>query len=231
MGTKLSSDERREVVAAMIYASRKGLSWANCWAYALQLLTPSGRGSYKLQPGHLARDERSVDLRSCADLRRKVLEDGRATPKPARGSCPRGTHEIAAYIDPNKDYHWYVRQRDVVVHYKPGQSLAGLAKKFGVPLSNIKALPKLGLALLENANKFTHKPGTTAVKVTDSCGNAIDDPDKACRRSGDLNYTVPCGRFCARDSREPVTIVPADGGSSQAAAEMSALAHKLSASV
>lgn len=233
---KLTPRQRQEVVAALMYASKPGMSWANCMAYALQVISPSSAGPYKLQPGHLAGDDRPVDLRDCSDLRRKLAKDGRMKPKPDRG-CPRGTHEIAAYLAPGVDYHFITKSRDVVVHFKPGTTVAQLASKFGVKPAQVRMIPKLRMALLENANLWTHKPGTTAVQVTDSCGKPITNPDEACRGSGRLNYTTPCGRYCARNpsSKQPVTIQPADLRSSSvarnAAHRMTQMAANLSKSV
>lgn len=237
--SKLSARERQEVLAALIYASKKGVGWSNCWAFALDIVTPGTERYIKLQPGHLAGDDTPVRLRDCSDLRRRALADKRVTPKAPNKPCPRGTHEIAAFIAPGQDFHWYRKDRDVVVHTRPGHTVSSLATLFGTKPRNVRLLPALRLAIVRNANMWTHKPGTTSVRATDSCGKAIRDPDKACRRSDDFSYTMPCGHFCAKSPprRLPVTLVPADVQRASAeavrleAANISNLAASLSRAV
>lgn len=230
---------RLDVLAAMLYATKRGMSWSNCYAYARDMVTPSSTGSYKLQPGHLSGDDSPIDLHDCSDLRARLAHDGVRERLASSSSCPRNTHEIAAYLARGKDYHFYRKDEDVIVHYRGTATTtttmaaaASLAKKFGVPVSHVKMFPEQHLALIEGANMWTHKPGTTSARSADSCDRPIRDPDDACRGSGDLLYHIPCGRFCARNPTraEAVTIVPADPDAADAdlARRLSTNAHVMS---
>ena len=231
--SELSDSEKAEIVAALMYYTQKGMSWANCWSFANEMITPSADGPYKLQPGHLAGNDKPIVLSNCADLERHIMQDGRAVKKPKTG-CPAGMHEIAAYVSKNKDFHFYRKDKDLVIRIPARASAVTIAKKYGVDVSKVVMVPKVRVALLRDANLWSHKPGTTAVASVDSCGNPISDPDKACRGSADLVYKLKCSRFCVKNpSFGAVSIAPANATpkNMMKARHMSALAHRFSTTV
>ena len=98
------------------------------------------------------------------------------------------------------DFHFYKQHGVVKYKLRKGDTLKNLTSFFGVTPYKIKKAmgpkPKIGNYIVFKCNLFSHKMGwATGPLLVDSCGKAIKDPRKACRKYG-LNYSKYCNSFC-----------------------------------
>ena len=193
-----------------VWADPRVIKTHNCYAFSLNDLVHTGADVPKQQPGDAAgisnkRGNKPISLSNC-DIAKRVLADnpGNIYRAAAETPCGTGFHKIFMFNDPNpehSDFHFYRQVKDVVYHLKANDTSASVARKFNIPMRQVVSLGG-GRLYLHNVNVFSHKMGfATPALLTDSCGKIIKDPRKACRRSGERNYTLHCGSFCVRSGR------------------------------
>ena len=198
----------------LVYSTRRGKVNNNCYAYALDAY--KNGGGNKMQPGNRSPGASlgSLDLRDCADLKRRVLGDGAKLGSPER-ACPAGHYKIMGFVAPDQDFHWYKQHRDLLVRAHRPTTAAELAKRFGVPVASVAwdaadPVPPGELVLVKGANAWSHKRGfATGPLLDDACGKPIKDPRYACRDyggTGGANYSQFCGAYCVKGKpRKSVT--------------------------
>ncbi len=102
--------------------SSQNITRANCYAYAMDVICST---SFSLQPGQASGQvytELSEEaLFAAAQNDGPYLGNGRSIRRAHRSEVP-GTNEykIALAIDPERDYHWYVQNRDGYWSHKRG---------------------------------------------------------------------------------------------------------------
>lgn len=201
----------------LLYASKPGVDNNNCYAYSIDHYRDNGEA--KLQPGDLAGIGGEIDLATCDDLVRRVLEDGKAMGWTIRhmgckdGRCPEGSTKIVALLDPNNDFHFMRFHRDLLYRVKTPRTAGEIAKEFGVrkidisiPGSDTSNARSGDLVLIRRANCWSQKSGFSpeGPLLRDACGKVIKDVRAACRNMGEgLNYKVICGFFCLDKNETP----------------------------
>lgn len=201
-----------ETFTDAVYGTEKGVKNNNCYAYALGRYANSG--GVKLQPGNLSgagRARPALDLGSCRDLQRRVLQDSRARgvyAAPADAPCRAGFYKVMAFLDANNDYHWYKQHRDLLVSApRDGATPSNVARNLDVPAGSVQApaarLRRGDRVLVRGAGLWSHKQGfATGPLLKDACGAPIRDPRSACRDYGTYNYRTFCGAFCVRTTAQ-----------------------------
>lgn len=174
----------------------------NCYAYAVQHLSRSGV-PYKLQPGNLS-GKRGVnfDLDTCHPALKRVLGDLIATKRgykvDIKTPCRPGFAKIALMLSRDTDYHFLRQNGDIIYPLEKGETLETVARKFKVPLANVKALPRRKVRVIR-AGVWSHKRGTAyPPTLYDAKGEVIFDPRKADLNYGYLNYSKYCSSFCVK---------------------------------
>ena len=61
---------------------------------------------------------------------------------------------------------------------------------------------------LDDNGKWSHKPGATEAKDTNSSGKKIVAPHMSNRTSSSHNYSKSCGYFCFKKSKSKITNKP-----------------------
>jgi hypothetical protein len=156
----------------------------------------------------------------CEDVVPGILADNPESiyREAAWNPCKPGFFKIQSFVgapernsgDDYGDFHFYRQNKDVEYVSEPGDTPASIASFFGIPVSQVLhaagrfagsesvQLPSGSKLLLKDANIWSHKAGwATGALLKDSCGKAIHDPRKACRKHA-VDYTKYCGSFCVR---------------------------------
>lgn len=221
-----------ETYTDLVYGSPRGRGNNNCYAYAID--SYSNSGGRKLQPGNASGATTDLDLGSCAALRSRTAADlgNKAYAVDPEAPCRAGHYKVMAFLAKGNDYHWYKQHRDALVRLPDRlRDLAALSRALGVRPSQVVSAGRGrqgragDLVLVRDAGLWSHKQGlATGPLLKDSCGKAITDPRKACRKYGDrLNYTDFCGAYCVR--------APPGAGRRRAGASASAAASAAAVNV
>ena len=186
----------------------------NCYAHAVNSKSPTPAG-VKATPGLRAGIQRPLDLKSCADTQARALADnpGKMYVAEPCKPCRAGFYRAMLMLDKHGgDFHW-TRSHGALKHrVKRGDTYKTLAGFYGVPARQIWSdnghrRLRVGDALVLRVSFYSHKPGLTATKVTDSCGRFLTDPRRAaregCMRSGPLSYEVMCNDLCVKEGGLP----------------------------
>lgn len=188
-----------------------GIKNSNCYSFSLG--DYSENRPVKATPGAYAalrgnkRFAKELDNLSCPSLTRRVIADNPTGIYKAKAEvpCKQGYFKIMMFVtkkgSKRGDFHFYSQFKNVKYPVQTGDTVKSIAHKFQVPVTNVYW--KGGnVAFVKDANVFGQKLGhATGALLTDSCSKVIFDPRAACRGSGDLQYKVLCGSFCAAKGR------------------------------
>lgn len=99
----------------------------NCYSYAIRNLKKNRKS--KLQPGNIAKIPEIKKINyNCNDLIKNVLNDNKDIFKiNSEQKCPCNYYKIALFLDksePNKDYHFYRQDNNLLWSHKPGNKKA-----------------------------------------------------------------------------------------------------------
>lgn len=190
-----------------VHPWKKAVNSDNCYDYAMNDFET--RRKVKSTPGNRARfDPYTLNIRSCAALRRRILADNPKTVyacKDPNKVCRRGYYKIMNFIVPDgTDFHFYKQVGGVRYKVKTGDTVGKLSAFFRVTPYTIRRLGKLtpGRVITFPANLWAHKQGWGAAPIiTDAKGRTIRDPRKCSRNYPGLNYSKFCTAFCVKRDR------------------------------
>jgi len=204
------------VCAYNLFSKPHGIVRNNCYAWALQVGNSKGPLNFKLQPGDLS-SRRYFHLQDCHDVKRRVLEDLRVIGGFEKKSgmmtpCKKDHYVIAMILSPDRDYHFLLFHNDIRYKADPGETVASVAKRFGVARTQVSYLKQRSF-LVKNARVWSHKRGTAeAPTLFDSKKQIIKDPRTATFDYGWLKYDTFCTFFCVkRRDRGPSVVSNAHG--------------------
>jgi hypothetical protein len=199
------------------YGTKRGIAMHNCYAYSrghydIPKSCKNGVNSClsygkKLQPGELAGNSSDFSLATCKPLQERILGDIPSdvySVKDASTACKKGYYKIMAFLAPHRDYHFYTQHSRIIIRARKGDTLASIAKWFGVPRSRVALLfpshrnptttpLRKGDFVKVTGNMWSHKRGTaTGPLLIDSCKKPIGNPLTSFREFGSgLNYSKP----------------------------------------
>lgn len=196
----------------ILWDTPEAIGSSNCYAYSVD--DYNATRTQKSMPGARAGQTAPIDYTKCAQLRKRLLADnpGRIYAVQAKAPCGKGYYKIMMFVDGSGghdgtgDFHFFKQHRDVMYKVGQGDTLAKIARFFGVPHDKLQNTSRPSLAatapgdilLVPDANVWSHKMGTaTGALLRDSCGKLIKDPRKACRKWS-FNYNKACGSFCVK---------------------------------
>jgi LysM repeat protein len=207
------------------YGTKRGTISANCYQYAIQGLKLNPY--HKLQPGNLSGKEGiDFNLNTCHPATRRVIEDmakkGMGYQSKLDTPCKKGYGKIALLLSKNNDFHFLRQNGDIIYIVEPGETKESIAKKFRVPLANVKCTNrklKTGQKVrVVDANVWSHKRGIQfPPTLYDARGKVIFDPRKSNFNYGSLNYSQLCSIFCVKQKpcrRKKITSYIHDGPTS-----------------
>lgn len=209
---KLPMSGGEPLFSDLVYGTPQGRLNNNCYAWALDAYR--GSGGIKLQPGNMTHQSTNMNASSCRFLRDRTLDDSRArgiyAVKPER-KCKAGYYKIMAFIDKDKDYHWYKQNGSLLYRVAQGETRSTIARDLGVPVTSVVSptpSPKPGdLVFVRNAGVFSHKQGfATGPLLRDASSTIIPDPRRANRNYGDYNYRTFCGAMCIRNLKRSIDL-------------------------
>lgn len=201
-----------------LWGSKVGIGNNNCMAYAfhdfeyyrMQKSTPGDRSGMS-NNGHT--------YTNCRDLPRRVMSDnpGKVYLCNPDKRCKRGFFKVMLFVAPARpsdwirqgDFHWYKQHNEVEYKMKEGDTVASIARFFGVSRTVIEnalkkkrmTKPVRGRVIVFKANVWSHKRGwATGPLLVDAKGKPIYDPRKAARAYPGLNYKTFCSSFCVKNN-------------------------------
>ena len=198
-----------------LWDTEEGVRTANCYSFSLD--DYDTRRTQKAMPGARAKQTSSIDYTKCDGLKRRLLADnpGAIYHVDPKAKCAQGHFKIMMFVDSTGgsdkvgDFHFYKQHRDVLYKARPGDTCSSIARFFGVPTTSlqnmtsgsIRAIKEHDRIFVPNANVWSHKLGVaTGALLKDSCGRAIKDPRRACRKYG-FHYDRFCGSYCVKRNR------------------------------
>ena len=196
-------------IACTKYKNRADLFRANCYAFAINHIC---KDYGKLQPGQLSGVyKNSNSIRNCESVTTRLESDlqklGFRRLKDAGCKCPPGFYKICLLLNPHEDYHFLRQSGDVLYPAEENESIAKIAKKFRVPIGNVKPVSRRrGVFRIKNSGVWCHKRGFSEVTLLDAKGKLIFDPRKSSFNYGRLNYNKLCRFYCVKSRRRRVTV-------------------------
>lgn len=203
------------------WGSRQGVRGSNCYDYSFDdfrvhrpVKTVPGDKAWHNAPTKLLMRDKAT-YAHCADVVPGILADnpGNVYREAAWNPCKRGFTKVQSFVGAGErgdvgDFHFYRQNKDLHYIAQKGDTPASLAEAFGLPLATVlratsttdaySLLQPGQTIVIEAANLWSHKAGwASGALLSDSCGQVMQDPRKACRRHA-VDYTQYCGSFCVR---------------------------------
>ncbi|AGE49301.1 hypothetical protein ATCVBr0604L_852L [Acanthocystis turfacea Chlorella virus Br0604L] len=195
---KLPLSGSEEPFTDFVYGSGIGKQSNNCYSFAIDWY---GKNKKKLQPGEISKtlkpdddltDPKVLKERVLADLATK--KDGGYLGKPCV-KCKEGYYKAMAFVDRNRDYHWYRQMGDMITDTN-GKNLNTLARNMNVNKNQLNLPENSDKVLVTGGGLWAHKRGLAELSVKDSAGKYITDPRTANRDYDTLNYKTYVATFC-----------------------------------
>lgn len=191
----------------VLWGTPQAIGNNNCLSYALG--DYSNNRPVKATPGALAalrgnsRSKRELGIINCSSITRRVLLDNPGLIYRTKPTvpCKQGYYKVMLAVTKkgkgDSDFHWYRANGDVKYPVQPGDTILSIANMFQVPWYNVTTINDR-FVLVKGSGTWSAKAGfATGALLRDSCNRLIFDPRRACRGTGNLQYKILCGSFCA----------------------------------